>query len=217
MDNKFKVALVGIAKAEENYLKEWVDYHLKIGFDEIFIYQNDWTYPKQDITDERVHFGSISGLGMQTKCYNDFIMKYKDVFDFAAFIDIDEFLWLRDTTDVHEFLKDYFSDEAMFVNWRLFGDNGLAEVKDGNYSVIKRFTRCSNDLNPLGKNIINLRLTQGNVLFHNPHILITKNGAHRTKDPTRQKVAVCVEPYTITIFQNHVNCTTIETRRSKSW
>jgi len=40
---KKKIALVTMAKDEDFYLQEWIDYHLKLGFDDIFIYQNNWT------------------------------------------------------------------------------------------------------------------------------------------------------------------------------
>lgn len=33
-----KTALVAIAKDEDNYLKEWVEYHLKIGFDDVYVF-----------------------------------------------------------------------------------------------------------------------------------------------------------------------------------
>lgn len=59
-----KTALVCIAKDEDDYLKEWVDYHLRIGFDEIFVYQNNWRYPKGDITDPRVHLLELDGHRM---------------------------------------------------------------------------------------------------------------------------------------------------------
>ena len=36
-----KIALVCIAKNEDNYIKEWITYHKKLGFDDIFIYEND--------------------------------------------------------------------------------------------------------------------------------------------------------------------------------
>ena len=55
-NNLPKVALVAIAKNEENYLKEWVDYNLKIGFTDIYVYQNNWRYDRDDIKDSRVHF-----------------------------------------------------------------------------------------------------------------------------------------------------------------
>ena len=34
-------ALCAIARHEEDYLAEWIDYHLALGFDHIFIYDND--------------------------------------------------------------------------------------------------------------------------------------------------------------------------------
>jgi hypothetical protein len=40
--NEMKVAIVCIAKNEDLYLEEWVNYHLKLGFDRIYIYMNNW-------------------------------------------------------------------------------------------------------------------------------------------------------------------------------
>ena len=37
-----KIALVCIAKDEDNYLREWLDYHFKIGFDDAYVYCNNW-------------------------------------------------------------------------------------------------------------------------------------------------------------------------------
>lgn len=37
-----KVALAAIAKDEDNYIEEWIRYNLKLGFDKIIIYQNNW-------------------------------------------------------------------------------------------------------------------------------------------------------------------------------
>ena len=55
MKNKKKIALVTMAKDEDLYLQEWIDYHLKLGFDDIFIYQNNWRFNAQK-PDDRVHF-----------------------------------------------------------------------------------------------------------------------------------------------------------------
>jgi phosphosulfolactate synthase (CoM biosynthesis protein A) len=35
-----KVALVCVAKNEDNYIDEWLNYYNKLGFDNIFMYQN---------------------------------------------------------------------------------------------------------------------------------------------------------------------------------
>jgi hypothetical protein len=37
-----KVTLVCIVKNEDNYILEWINYHLKLGFDDVFIYENNW-------------------------------------------------------------------------------------------------------------------------------------------------------------------------------
>ena len=37
-----RTAIVCIAKNEDRYIKEWAEDHLKLGFDSVYIYQNDW-------------------------------------------------------------------------------------------------------------------------------------------------------------------------------
>ena len=36
-----KVVIVAIAKMEQDYIEEWVKYHLHLGFDQIFLYDNE--------------------------------------------------------------------------------------------------------------------------------------------------------------------------------
>ena len=36
-----KIALVAIACNEDHYLREWLDYHFKIGFDDAYVYCNN--------------------------------------------------------------------------------------------------------------------------------------------------------------------------------
>lgn len=189
----YKTALVAIAKDEDNYLKEWVDYHLNLGFDEIYIYQNDWKYKNGDINDGRVHFLEISGPGKQVECYNGFIENYSDKYGFAAFFDIDEFLYIKKDLNLKELLCRFVDKPAIFVNWRVFGDNGLSGVTEHNYSVLKRFTRCANTLDPLGKNIINLNIkdVRKNVRFHNPHILLYQGSELRVCDPSLERYTSC--------------------------
>ena len=39
-----KNAVVCIAANEDHYLQEWDEYHNKIGFDDVYVYQNNWRY-----------------------------------------------------------------------------------------------------------------------------------------------------------------------------
>ena len=74
-----RIALVCVAKNEENYIQEWIDYHLKLGFDDIIIYQNDWEYV---IDQPNVVTKQVNGKGIQTIIYNDCIKENIGVYDF---------------------------------------------------------------------------------------------------------------------------------------
>lgn len=167
-----RTALVVIAKNEDNYLKEWVDYNLELGFDEIFVFQNNWRYSRGDIDDPRVHLLELDGHRMQNPCYNDFIKRHNSEYDFVACFDCDEFLHIRNNVDFKTWLESYNNVPVVYIPWRLFGDNGHDFVEDGNYSCLERFTKCDDKLNPLGKAIINTKMTKDSVVYYNPHIVI---------------------------------------------
>ena len=50
-----KVAIIAIAKNENLYINEWLDYHFKLGFDNIIICENDDELILKDVIhDDRV-------------------------------------------------------------------------------------------------------------------------------------------------------------------
>jgi hypothetical protein len=147
-----KVALVCIAKNEDPYIDEWIDYNKKLGFDDIFIYQNDWRWSGSS---ENVHKLEIDGINKQRDAYNSFIREYNSKYDWVAFFDIDEFLVLKKHNDIKSFISDYNDSQAIGINWVLFGNNNQTKV-DGDYSVIKRFTKRQKDVNQHVKCIVKL-------------------------------------------------------------
>lgn len=131
------IALVCIAKNEDKYIEEWIQYNLYLGFDHIFIYQNDWSY---NIDSPFITNIPFNGTGMQENAYNNFLEYYSKGYDWVAFFDVDEFLVLKKHNDVKSFLKDYSEYNGVAINWYLFGDNNLKEPTN-DYSVLKRFTK----------------------------------------------------------------------------
>ena len=162
-ENKtMKIALIAIAKDEDNYINEWIDYNLKLGFDKIIIYMNDWDYV---ITNDKVITIPFNGKAMQMPAYNHFVQNNIE-YDWAAFFDIDEFLVLKKHKNIHDFINDYKDYNGIAINWYLFGDNNLPKVFDNNYNVLSRFTRRESKLNHHIKSILKLDKT---VTFHHPH------------------------------------------------
>ena len=82
---KFKdqLSIVCIAKYEEDYIEEWIRYHLLQGVDRIYVYDNESPDNMKQvlapyIRSGKVVYNFIPGRGKQLEAYNDAIQKYKD-------------------------------------------------------------------------------------------------------------------------------------------
>lgn len=157
------IALVCIAKNEDNYIQEWVTYHLKLGFDSIYIYENDWV---SNVNNPKVFKIPVKGQKQQIPMYNHFIKNYKNEYDWVSFLDVDEFIVLKKHNSIKEFLSNYPNEDAIGINWVFFGDNGLSF--SGEYSVIERFTKRQKMADRHIKSIVNPKKVQYmNVHNHN--------------------------------------------------
>ena len=167
-----KKAIVCIAKDEDDYIEEWASYHLKLGFDDIFIYENNWRADKK-LASAHVHLIPFDGNVMQLKAYNTFIKDYGNMYDWAAFIDVDEFLVNTTKVPFDELLEKRSSYAQIGVNWRLMGSSGLHEGDTSTKSVLQRFIRGDKSLNKHVKQLINLKHFKDKSLpypvFINPH------------------------------------------------
>lgn len=140
-----KIAICAIIKNENLYLREWIEYHKRLGFDKIIIYDNnpvDGEVPHQVIgdyvMDGYVDVHNIRGyewlvdyeknITVQKVAYRKCINEYKDTYKWIAFIDIDEFITIADKEpqDIHELFKKYkYEDmgyEQLLMHWYLIGD-----------------------------------------------------------------------------------------------
>ncbi len=172
-----KIALVAIAKNEDHYINEWIRYNLKLGFTKIFIYQNDWIAkidPDIDMSKIELidwpsnYINEKLDPNIQINAYNDFIAKKYLDFNWAAFFDCDEFLYMNKVKDLQTLLEMHCNDKSIQIDWRLFGDNGHTKVENGNYSVIDRFIMSAKMPFGRGKSMINFNLAK-NELQSNGH------------------------------------------------
>lgn len=146
------IALVCIAKNEDLYLSEWINYHYKLGFDHIFIYQNDWRW-NVSVRHPGAHYLEMDGPCQQISAYNDFLKTYGKNYEWVAFLDVDEFLVLKKHDSAKRFLRSFDGAPAVGINWALFGDNNqCAPILD--YSCLRRFTKRNRDLISLIKSIV---------------------------------------------------------------
>ena len=126
-----KVYLCALAKNEHLYINEWVAHYVKLGFDKIYIYDNDDlnVRPSYKCIDKaynnKVVIVDIRGKhysNIQGKMYSEFYNLHKHDFDWCLFCDVDEFLVGID--NIKTFLsKPYFNYiNQIRVKWKLFGE-----------------------------------------------------------------------------------------------
>ena len=151
------VAIIACLKEEELYIREWLDWHIKIGVDHFYLCDNndkDYEPKLQDVIQDYVDQGIVeifdySGVHpIQPFCYDDIFQRCKEIYDWWLVIDIDEFLVLPAFNDN---LKEYISFIPNYVNmiyimWRNYGDSGHLKYSDE--PCMERFTIP--DLNEYG-------------------------------------------------------------------
>lgn len=158
-----KTVVVCIAK-DEPYFEEWVDYNKKLGFDEIYVYCNDWECPIERDFIKKITF---PGKHMQMPAYNHFLKNYRNDFDWAAFIDCDEFIVLKKHNNIKEFLTEFDNPYGIGINWVFYGADSKLK-RDGN-SLLKQFTKRQKDTDRHIKTLMKLSSGGFMTLPHNPN------------------------------------------------
>ena len=146
-----KVALVVLGRIENRYAVEYVKYYKNLGFDDIFIVDNNYVYEEkfenvlqQYIDENFVHiiggYGGGAKTGLQTSCYEDAYKNLSNDYDWIAFFDFDEYLYLVKDTNVKNYLsrKCFENYNQILINWKIYTDNNL--IYDDGRTCIERFT-----------------------------------------------------------------------------
>ena len=180
-----KVCLCAIGKKENLYATEFVNHYKKIGYDKIFIYDNN------DIGDEKfedflnkqisnnfveiINYRGYRGKGNspQKDAYINCYQKNKNNYDWLSFFDFDEFLELKRNKNIKEYLnsKRFKKCSNIKINWLIFSDNDLVYYE--NIPLQKRFTKPAN--NDHGANKVIKSTVRGNLTINywrrmkNPH------------------------------------------------
>lgn len=176
MEEVVYLAICAIIRDErEDYLHEWVDYHLKVGVDFICIYDNGSYKPinktLQDV--DNVTIVDWPGDFKMFQAYQNFINRFRGLVKWTAFIDSDEFLIPRNPEiRVDTILNKYENFGGLAANWLLFGSNNKTCNKEPQLTA---FTKRASD---------NAELDSGQVI--NSHVksivqlkyVISPRGAH---------------------------------------
>ena len=156
--------IVAIAKDEERYLAEWLEYHSRLGFSKFYIYDNSANNTLMNFASNEVTVIYYPGQVKQIEAYNDFIQNFSNEIDYVIALDIDEFLVIHNDMSLTEFISTYLTSSGICINWRFFGSNGHKYFTD--LPVLERFTMRQFDFD---HNIKTLVRTDRLLRYSNPH------------------------------------------------
>lgn len=141
------LSAVTVFQNEARYLDEWLAFCVLEGFEHFLLYNNCSTDDFEEVLRPWIEAGVVELLdwplhwksGAQTKAFVDALARLRGRARWAAFIDIDEYLFSPTGKPVREVLRDYEDHAGVIVNWQCYGSSGHKERSAG--LTIESFTR----------------------------------------------------------------------------
>ena len=221
-----KTALVAIGRRENQYAREWVSHHLNLGFDHIYIYDNnhDGEERFETVLGDFVADNTVSIIDYrniekaQRMAYNSAYQHLSAYYDWIAFFDFDEFLCFPDADasgTVADFLCSIPQDyHAVMIPWLMMTDGGL--VHNDHRPLMERFAESTSNGSGQGKCIVRTRI---------PGLRFTKS-VHVPYEPTLRCCTPKGEPTvqkrhqpqdTSVAYLKHFSTKTIEEWLTNKW
>ena len=129
------ICLCTLGKKENLYASEFIEYYRILGFDKIIIFDNN------DLNDENfenilknyikskfVEIIDIRGIiSVQIPVFNYCYRKFNKLFDWIAFFDFDEYLYINNFKNVNNYIynKRFEKCQSILFNWYFYDDNDL--------------------------------------------------------------------------------------------
>jgi hypothetical protein len=172
-DFKYTISVCCMFKNESMFLDEWIKYHLVIGIDHFYLYNNNSDDNFLEILKPYIESNIVELIdwpfeNSQMKAYEDCYNKNKLNTNWLTFIDIDEFICPLSSDNIKSWLRLYSKYPGVAVYWKQFGSNGrLAHDKDK--YVIEQYTQCWPKHSTLTKMFCNMNFEIKS--FSSPHLI----------------------------------------------
>lgn len=193
---KYVLSIAAIFQNEGPYLREWLEYHKKVGVEHFWLYNNnsqdnykeilaeyiaanvveliDW--PTEDTHDAFVKFC----FSTQPKAFTDAIKRSAKRTKWLALIDLDEFIVPVCETSIPAVLENHFSNVAgVCVNWQCYGTSGVEKCRQdeqGSFYILDQLIykmKWDAAWNQYSKSIVKPKYVVKSV---NPHCCLYRSG-----------------------------------------
>lgn len=156
----YSLSVCSIFKNEAPYLREWIEYHLIVGVEHFYLYNNNSEDNFEEVLRPYIEKGLVTLTDWpeypgQVKAYRHWYDNYRFDSNWVALIDLDEFICPRSDNNINDFLKKY-KYPVVVGYWRFFGTSGKLDVSP-DQPLIEQLTGCYEKLINMGKVFYNTR------------------------------------------------------------
>jgi tetratricopeptide (TPR) repeat protein len=212
------LSLCLIHKDENEYLEEWVRYHRLIGVERFYIYDNDSLVDPADhlrsyVEEGLVHILPVHGKAQQMTAYDHCLREFGSRSRWIGFVDTDEFILPKTTTDLRSFLQDYEGFGGLSINCPIFGSSGhLKKPAAGQIASYHLRTPWGLPENRLVKSIVQPAHA---VLPFSPHHFLYKESTWCVNEAANRVDKMRIPPAAEKIQINHYWCRSAEEHERK--
>lgn len=180
---QYELAMASIFRNEASYLKEWIEFHLLVGFEHFYLFNNlsaddylsvlqpyidngivdliEWPYESTNVQEWN---------GIQCNAYMEAVKRSKGIAKWVAFLDTDEFIFPVEQDNLADLLVDYEQYGCLCANWVIYGTSYVSKIPEGEL-LIQRLTHraaLEDRVNFHVKSIVRPECVAG---CYNPHFL----------------------------------------------
>lgn len=159
--HNYYLSICGIFKNEAPFLKEWIEYHLLIGVNHFYLYNNNSEDNYQQVLDKYIEEGIVTLINWpdipgQLSSYKHWYENHRHETKWVTFLDLDEFICPRYNNTISTWLKKREKYPVIMAYWRMFGTSGKID-HDYNKLVIEQYINSWDKLDNVGKVFYNTK------------------------------------------------------------
>lgn len=167
---KYYLSVCTIFKNESAYLKEWLEYHLLVGVEHFYLYNNFSEDNYKEILSPYIDSGVVDLIDWpvpqgQPSAYEDCFNKTRTLTNWILFIDIDEYVVPRYELTISDWLKHYEFYPSVAMYWRVFGTSAIVE-EDKTKLIAEQYIVCWDKLDSVTKVAFNTRFDVSDFKSH---------------------------------------------------
>lgn len=160
-----KISICAIVKDEKDLI-EWIIYHKLIGFDHLYIYDNN-------IKPLKLNFDFCTvipfpGDFMQIEAYKHFIKNFSNESNYVCVIDADEYVVIQEQ-NILECISKFPEHDAIVLNWKTFVNMNEKRPLGLLFDVVRSWQITGLGYSPVVKSIAKTKYLKD---IDNPHYFI---------------------------------------------